>query len=286
MLDPLTSSALAAAVAKHASELAKIGYEKWQANQRAKARLISIVQHVQEEVNRNYNSVRAALDGSIHEEFETSVYDAGIDAIRRALTTEWALLAPLGGAREEMTPGMQARLRLPLAAGEDVEKARSLLRHLGQASYEMSEWLNRQGVYAVGKADCEFRLASELIAGWPKQEQLVLLRCWRAFCDKVARGAARMLGFLELGDVVRGDALAEAELRDLAERTFGPLGYSFELVRGVHELRIDARVRVLFAFVRGGPILLDVVDLPGREADGPTPRRYLERAACRREHIG
>src|SRR5919199_6440901 len=95
MAEPVTgSAAVVGAVAKLVAELAQLGYSAWRNNQKAKEKLIGILMHVQDELNKNYKALQDAHNGSHDEWLETGAYETAIGAISHALQDSPAVVGP------------------------------------------------------------------------------------------------------------------------------------------------------------------------------------------------
>jgi hypothetical protein len=284
MAEPVTgSAAIVGAVAKLAGELARHGYNAWKSNRDAKEKLIGILTHVQDELNRNYKSLQDAYNGSIEEWLETAAYDAAIEALSHALQDSPSLMDPLRRAHQLITPGMQARLRRPATGDDDHAELIQLWALVGHASYEIDGWFAHEGAVPtkLSREECAFRRPDELTGGWPKSERLRVLKKWREFRDARRVGKAGEFTLNEIGlSTMYAEPWRELELRERARGVHG-WPHSFELIAGIYELWLDSSVRLLYLRTQFDPILLDVVRLTGRDEDGWTPKWYLERSRCR-----
>lgn len=273
-------------MAKLVVELGKIGYERWTSNAEAKEKLVAILQHLRLELERNYNGLQHAYDGSTDEQLERAVYESANEAIAVALRAHPDITEPLRRAYEQITPGFQARLRKPLQFGANQDELVQLWRLFGQASHEIDRWLKQQGAMPekFSKEDCTPKTIGDCVGGWPPAEQVRILRRWRDFSDAFRQGKARIYTAQELGGVTMyGQPDRELEVRREADERY-PAMHAFELADGIFEFWLEPSLRILFARDQYGLFLLDLVQLAGREQAGWTPKWYVERAACRNKN--
>jgi len=282
MTDPVTG----AAVAKLALELGKLGYKAWKSDAKAKAHLVGILMHVQDELNRNYTSLRNCYNASTNERLEKAAYDAGWDAIFAALDDSSAgLLDAIRTAYQAITRGTEDRMARPLTENRDAAEIAHVWRLTGRASYEIDRWLEDAGVGSgkLSETDCKYRTLGELLGGWPKDEQLSVHKKWRDFVAALKIRKAYRYRLDEFATVTmyeRPDQ--EVEFRADAREKWDWL-HSFEVQDGIHELWISAGTRILFGGTESAPVLLDIVELIGRDDESWCPKRYVRRARCRLE---
>ena len=285
MAEPVTgSAAVVGAVAKLVAELAQLGYNAWRNNQKAKEKLIGILMHVQDELNKNYKALQDAYNGSHDEWLETGAYETAIEAISHALQDSPSVLDPLRRAYQLITSGVQARLRQSVR-DDGSDELVQLWALVGQASYEINRWFMQEGVVPTkfSKEECADRRPDELVGGWPPAERLRVLKVWRQFIDACRTHQAHEYTLNELGlSSMYAEPGRELEYREYAETQYGPL-HSFELIDGIYEFWLEPSIRLLYLRTEWDPVLLDVVRLSGRDEDGWTPKWYLERARCRAE---
>jgi hypothetical protein len=286
MAEPVAGSeAVVAAVARLVGELARLGYTAWKSNRAGKQKLVGILIHIQDELNRNYKSLQDAYNGSDEEQLETAAYETAIEALGQALYDSPSVLDPLRRAYQLITPGMQARMKRVVHDEAKLAELGQLWAFTGQASYEIDKWFAHEGVLParLSKEECAYRMPHELMGGWPPSERLRVFRKWREFRDARRIGNAAEYTLNELGfTTVYAAPERELEFREYGRSAHGWL-HSFELVEHVYELWLDPSLRVLYLCTNLDPVLLDVVRLSGRDQDGWTPKWYLDRARCRAE---
>src|SRR6266700_7942557 len=195
MAEPgLVSAATLGAITRLVGDLARLGFEAWRKNRAARDKLAALLFHVQGEVDNNRRSVRAALNGSSVEWLSTAVYDVAIEALVPALVNDKtaSILDPLQQARGLINWGLQERMR-QFAVGEgDGVELKQLSMFFSSASYEIDRWLEAQKIGRRGIAlhDCEARTERELVGGFERVEQSVILTTWHTFRNALLRGEA------------------------------------------------------------------------------------------------
>jgi hypothetical protein len=287
--EPLSLGIALVELAKLGADLSKTlaekGYDWWKTNQAAKEKLAAILRHLRIELERNYESLYERwYRNSADEQLETALYGSVADAVNLALRDERAILDLLNGAYQSVTPGLQARLHRAPESTPDTEALRLCCR-FGQASEELGRFLNRQGSAArnLPTEDCKHRKIRELVDGWPEVAQYRLCKSWREFKDATRANGTRLYTLAETGAVnMYEEPDREVDLREEAEKY--PLPYAFELANGIFELWVSPSVRILFARGAYDLVLLDVVQLAGRQQNTWTPRWYVDRARCRHEN--
>src|SRR5205809_320993 len=122
MIEVAGASVALEEVGKLVAELAKLGYKTWRSKQEAKKKLASILNHVQDELKRNYKSLQDAHNGSPYERLDTRIFERTNEALNQALEDSPSVLDPLRQAYQTITPGLQQRLaKGPLTDGGGAE---------------------------------------------------------------------------------------------------------------------------------------------------------------------
>jgi|SRR5579859_550472 len=283
MAEPLSGSvAVVSAIAKLVAELAKLGYQAWKSNDMAMEHLVGILTYVQDELERNYKSLQDAVNGSTDEWLELVAYESGIQALGPAFKDDPSVLDPLRSAYQSMTGGFQTHLADP---GEHLDEITGVWCLVGQASWEIDKWFVQYvAATKLSKQECTYRNLHELTGGWPRAEQLRVLKKWKEFVEARQRSDVGEFTLNELAlPTMYVDPQQELRLRERAQAMW-EWRYSFELIEGIFELWLEPSIRLLYSRTAYDPVLLDIVRLSGRREEGWTPKWYADRARCRAEN--
>jgi hypothetical protein len=257
-------------------------FSAWRRNREAKEARARLLLLLLAEMEQNWSILRNAYYGSVVEVLEVGVYGAASKVLRAMLKKQF-LEDEIVGAYANATQG----LAITLKGGANQNRTAAVLAAwsgFGKAANDLRDFMTKHRIrqYSLTGDDCKYRDLEALVDGFPLPIRQSILIDWRTFLKSAEARQVRWVRLRELGgrDPYVADILADLSLRsEVVERG---VPAAFQLSAQIWEIVLEPTLRLLFAIGYGGNlVLLDIVQLGGPEQQGPTPRRFVERAGCR-----